>query len=149
MNNEEPGETTWRQESEHYRRDGVPAKPAIVPDRARVLQRLLRQCPCPDMLRDHVLAQYQGRLEWFELSSDTVTVGAAADMDISIDSDYLSSHHCTLSKMDGVWTVTDAGSKNGLRVNEQPTEKAVLKDHDFVRMTEVTLIFVARAKTTS
>src|SRR5262245_23298687 len=51
------------------------------------------------------------------LPSNRVTVGRAADCDVTIPSGTASSRHCLLELRDGGWTVTDLGSHNGIRID--------------------------------
>jgi pSer/pThr/pTyr-binding forkhead associated (FHA) protein len=51
------------------------------------------------------------------LPSNRVTVGRAADCDVTIPSGTVSSRHCLLELRDGGWTVTDLGSHNGIRID--------------------------------
>jgi pSer/pThr/pTyr-binding forkhead associated (FHA) protein len=55
-----------------------------------------------------------------ELVSPRVTIGRSAECDIALPLATVSSKHCKLEFRDGVWHVSDLGSRNGIRVNGQP-----------------------------
>jgi hypothetical protein len=56
--------------------------------------------------------------ERFELSGDRVTIGRAADRDITIDDNRVSRRHAEVRLVDDGWVALDLGSSNGTRVGK-------------------------------
>ena len=54
-----------------------------------------------------------------DLAEDIITVGRVPDNLLQIDDASVSSHHCTLTLVDGEYVLRDTGSTNGTRLNGQ------------------------------
>ena len=68
----------------------------------------------------------------FVLAKGAVTLGRAPDNDVVIADPRASRYHARLAREDERWTLTDLGSTNGTRVNEQRIETAVLNYDDTI-----------------
>lgn len=68
----------------------------------------------------------------FVLAKGTVTLGRAPDNDVVIADPRASRYHARLVRDGERWTLTDLGSTNGTRVNEQRIETAVLNHGDTI-----------------
>ena len=79
----------------------------------------------------------------FPLQSDRMTVGKAAENDISLTEDPTASHlHAILERFPAGWCVTDLGSSNGTWVNgERIWSARRLRHGDEIRVGQTRLIF--------
>ena len=68
----------------------------------------------------------------FVLAKGTMTLGRAPDNDVVIADPRASRYHARLAREGERWTLTDLGSTNGTRVNEQHIETAVLNHGDTI-----------------
>lgn len=71
-----------------------------------------------------------------------VRIGRGRDNDLVLQNDSVSSNHCVLKQSrDGVWTVVDLKSGNGVFVNDQRVEEAILREGDMIELGEVKMRF--------
>ncbi|MEZ4467944.1 MAG: FHA domain-containing protein [bacterium] len=70
----------------------------------------------------------------FRIMEGKNTMGAAADNDIVITDEYLSSRHATIRYEDGRYEFIDADSTNGSYINEKRVTKEELIDNDTIRL---------------
>ncbi|MBV9682435.1 MAG: FHA domain-containing protein [Solirubrobacterales bacterium] len=79
----------------------------------------------------------------FPLQADRITVGKAAENDISLTDDPTASHlHAILERFPAGWCVTDLGSSNGTSVNgERIWSSRRLRPGDEIRVGQTRLIF--------
>ena len=70
----------------------------------------------------------------FRIMEGKNTMGAAADNDIVITDEYLSSRHSTIRYEDGRYEFIDADSTNGSYINEKRVTKEELIDNDTIRL---------------
>jgi hypothetical protein len=77
------------------------------------------------------------------LNGDTLTIGKAADNDLSIDSDLtLSRHHARVERAGEAWTIEDLNAKNGTIINgERIFGTYVLRHGDELLLGETRLVF--------
>ena len=68
----------------------------------------------------------------FLLAKGMVTLGRAPDNDVVIADPRASRYHARLAREDERWMLTDLGSTNGTRVNEQRIETALLNHDDTI-----------------
>jgi predicted component of type VI protein secretion system len=78
--------------------------------------------------------------------SQDVTVGRAAENDISIDDAALSRRHAEFYRSSGAWAVKDLGTSNGTTVNGDTIRERVLQNKDVVRFGEIEISFVQSPK---
>jgi pSer/pThr/pTyr-binding forkhead associated (FHA) protein len=76
-----------------------------------------------------------------------VIVGRAPESDIYIDQQVISRKHAIIKKEGGVWTVENAGGKNGLFVNGVFTNFQVLKNGDRVEVGRSVITFQESVET--
>ena len=75
-----------------------------------------------------------------ELIDDLITIGRAPDNVMQVDDPSVSSHHCTLSLVEGDYVFRDLGSTNGSRVNGKdvaPETDHRLQSTDTLRLGKV------------
>lgn len=65
----------------------------------------------------------------------------ATELDLRIPDPRMSSRHAILDGALGHWTLRDAGSRNGVRVNGEPVTERVLEDGDLVELGHTVLLF--------
>ena len=66
------------------------------------------------------------------LIRDTLTVGRRDSCDIPMPFPNVSGMHCELQFKDGVWSIRDMGSTNGIKVNGSRVQKKVLHPGDTI-----------------
>lgn len=70
------------------------------------------------------------------------TIGTTSDQSIRLADEYVSNRHAELVSMGEQWYISDAGSMNGVTVNEQRIyEYAPLRSGDQIRVGHTTLLF--------
>ena len=91
----------------------------------------------PDMKRLDLVLRYLDALKQptdFELGIDPVVLGRAPNADIILLGDNISRRHCEIRYWDGDYIIKDLHSKNGIRINGEPVEVAILRVHDTVEI---------------
>jgi adenylate cyclase len=80
----------------------------------------------------------------------TVQLGRAPDNAIVLGHESVSRHHAEISRSEDGWTITDLGSKNGIKINTYRTRRQMLRDGDRIEIGHVQLFAtIGRAKATS
>ena len=79
----------------------------------------------------------------FRIYTGRNAIGAAADNDIVVTDEYLSSRHSTIRYEDGRYELIDNDSTNGSFVNEKRVTKEELIDNDTIRLGRTELRFKA------
>lgn len=79
----------------------------------------------------------------FRIYTGVNNIGAAADNDIVITDEYLSSRHSMIRYEDGRYELVDNGSTNGSFVNEKRITREELIDNDTIRLGRTELRFKA------
>lgn len=69
----------------------------------------------------------------FMLNKPTITIGRAANNDIAVPEQTVSSRHATITIENGSFFLTDLGSTNGTFVNGSRIEKKLLKSGDIIK----------------
>jgi len=70
----------------------------------------------------------------FALEEDEIVVGRGSDCTIQVDRDSVSRRHARLFRSGNGWEVEDLGSTNGSYINDNPVERSVLRDSDFLKV---------------
>lgn len=65
----------------------------------------------------------------------------ASQLRIAVPDPWMSSSHARLLRVDGVWVVEDAGSRNGTLVNGSPVERVPLRDGDLLELGRTFFLF--------
>ncbi len=81
----------------------------------------------------------------FVLERDEYVVGRGSDCDIQIDRDSVSRRHARIFSQGKQWFAEDLGSTNGSYVNDDPIEKAPLRDGDFLKIGSAIFKFLSGA----
>ena len=68
----------------------------------------------------------------YRLGCDEIIIGRHASADIRLIEMTVSRYHALLTVADGVWTVTDLGSKSGVFVNGIQVKKKKLHENDTI-----------------
>jgi pSer/pThr/pTyr-binding forkhead associated (FHA) protein len=80
----------------------------------------------------------------FPMAGKALSVGRHEDQDVRLDDAGVSRSHAMLVLRDGVWSVRDNGSANGLYLNGQRLKEAVLGTGDILRIGNSRLRFLVR-----
>jgi pSer/pThr/pTyr-binding forkhead associated (FHA) protein len=83
-----------------------------------------------------------GELVLFPLAADVVHIGRSPAADIVLDHSSVSRRHALLARRDAETVILDDRSLNGLRVNGERVNEAVLRDGDVIVLGQITLRFV-------
>lgn len=81
------------------------------------------------------------------LGSDAMKVGRTRDNDLIIDHRSISRHHAQITWRGGEATVTDLASANGIKVNGEACDEAILRRGDFLQLGHVRLRYIAPGET--
>ncbi|MBW3089077.1 FHA domain-containing protein [Bifidobacterium sp. 82T24] len=79
------------------------------------------------------------------LDEDVVNVGRDPRSDILLDDSTVSRSHAVFRRVNGQFTVQDAGSLNGTYVNRQRVDEAVLKNGDEIMIGKFRLVFFTKS----
>ena len=74
-----------------------------------------------------------------------MTVGRDPHSDILLDDSTVSRAHAVFRRMNGAFTVVDAGSLNGTYVNRQRIDHAQLKNGDEIMIGKFRLVFFTKS----
>jgi hypothetical protein len=78
----------------------------------------------------------------FAVYSPAYRIGRAADNDLHLDNDSVSAYHAELrQRRDGVFSISDLDSTNGVWVNSKQVSSQTLRDGDLLELGEVRLRF--------
>lgn len=70
----------------------------------------------------------------YPLECDEILIGRHASADIRIPDMSVSRYHALLTVTNGVWTITDIGSKSGIFVNGNLVKQARLRENDVIKL---------------
>jgi len=79
-----------------------------------------------------VLYEWDGRPQIFTVSKDIASIGRANDNDIVLNDFSVSRRHAFIKRENEEWVIVDNQSTNGVRVNDKPVPRAVVRDGDHV-----------------
>lgn len=80
----------------------------------------------------------------YPLNCDEILIGRHASADIRLPGLSVSRYHAILTVADGVWTITDIGSKSGVFVNGTLVKQRILYENDIINLGNRKLIFRRR-----
>ncbi len=78
---------------------------------------------------------------YYGLEQRTMTIGRAPSNDIFLNDMTVSGHHAETFVRDGQFRIRDTGSFNGVWINNENVEEAVLRDGDIVQIGTFCLLF--------
>lgn len=81
----------------------------------------------------------------YPLVCDEILIGRHASADIRLPDISVSRYHAMLTVSNGVWIITDIGSKSGVFVNGNLIKQAVLRENDMINIGVRRLIFRRRS----
>lgn len=96
-----------------------------------------------------VILSEQLRGQSFELTKDRYTIGRTEECDICVPDPTVSSHHCTLTRVDERrFSVADNGSTNGTRVNGVRIDSSQhsLSNSDILQVGGIEMLFDCEGK---
>lgn len=70
----------------------------------------------------------------YPLECDEILIGRHASADIRLPDMSVSRYHALLTVSNGVWTITDIGSKSGVFINGNLVKQARLRDNDVIKL---------------
>jgi len=80
----------------------------------------------------------------YNLGCDEILIGRHASADIRLPDLSVSRYHAIMTITDGVWTITDIGSKSGTYVNGHLVTQKVLHENDVIKLGARKLVFRRR-----
>ena len=78
----------------------------------------------------------------FEITSDELKIGRGDEADLVLPNVSVSRIHAKILKQGSKYIITDAGSQNGFRVNQQNTKEIELTSGDEIQIGIFTLVFL-------
>lgn len=82
----------------------------------------------------------------YDLGCDEILIGRHASADIRLPDLSVSRYHAMLNVTNGVWTITDIGSKSGIYVNGNLIRQTVLHENDVIKLGNRRLVFRRRRR---
>lgn len=70
----------------------------------------------------------------YPLECDEILIGRHASADIRLPDLSVSRYHALLTVCNGVWTISDIGSKSGIYVNGNLVKQARLRENDVIKL---------------
>lgn len=70
----------------------------------------------------------------YPLECDEILIGRHASADIRLPDMSVSRYHALLTVSNGVWTISDIGSKSGVYVNGNLVKQARLRENDVIKL---------------
>ncbi|HBB72476.1 MAG TPA: FHA domain-containing protein [Ruminococcus sp.] len=80
----------------------------------------------------------------YRLGCDEILIGRHASADIRLPDMSVSRYHAMMTVADGVWTITDIGSKSGVYVNGVRIKKKTLHENDTITIGSRQLVLKKR-----
>lgn len=115
---------------------------AVVVLRRRAKPETAPSAPRPMPLPTAYLELQDAESKRIPLLKNANRIGRHPENDIVFTNTSVSGYHAEIyAQRDGSYRITDLGSGNGLRVNNQPVPQAILKDGDLVELGEVRFRF--------
>ncbi len=70
----------------------------------------------------------------YPLESDEILIGRHGSADIRIPDMSVSRYHAVMTLANGVWTISDIGSKSGIYVNGNLVRSSKLRENDVIKL---------------
>ena len=80
----------------------------------------------------------------YPLECDEVIIGRHASADVRLPDMSVSRYHAIMTITNGVWSITDNGSKSGVYVNGNRVKQARLSENDVIKLGKYKLTFRKR-----
>ncbi|MBQ9079199.1 MAG: FHA domain-containing protein [Ruminococcus sp.] len=77
----------------------------------------------------------------YPLDCDEILIGRHASADIRLPDLSVSRYHAIMTVSNGVWTITDIGSKSGIFVNGNLIKTIQLRENDIIKLGNRRLVF--------
>ena len=77
----------------------------------------------------------------YPLDCDEILIGRHASADIRLPDLSVSRYHAIMTVSNGVWTITDIGSKSGIYVNGNLIKTIQLRENDVIKLGNRRLVF--------
>lgn len=77
----------------------------------------------------------------YPLNCDEILIGRHASADIRLPDLSVSRYHAIMTVSNGVWTITDIGSKSGIYVNGNLIKTIQLRENDVIKLGNRRLVF--------
>ena len=74
------------------------------------------------------------------IGDQTVRIGRAPDNEIVLGHESVSRHHAEIVRSAEGWTISDLGSKNGIKINTYRTRQQDLRDGDRIEIGHIHLL---------
>ena len=85
--------------------------------------------------------QGPGQGQRFVLDETEMIIGRGDKATLVLESEEVSRQHARLTRIEGEYTIEDAGSRNGIVLNGLKVHAAVLRDGDLVQLGDVVLSY--------
>src|SRR4029077_16009007 len=82
------------------------------------------------------------------LTAARTTIGRSAECTVHLEGGHVSRHHATIARSGPLWIVSDAESKNGIRVNGQAVREKALEPGDVLRLGDFVAVVVSAPEAT-
>ncbi len=90
-----------------------------------------------------------GRIYDYSILKTEISIGRGKDNDLVLKDDTISRNHAQILKTKEGYLLSDQGSFNGIKVNENPIQSLILKENDSIKIGLTHLTFLSRKKTIS
>jgi len=90
---------------------------------------------------------HDGQRHSYSIVEEETTIGRGQDNDIVLSDPIVSTRHAKITKQEDGYLLTDSGSYNGTRINEEYIQKALLKHNDEIRIGQNRLTFLTKDET--
>ncbi len=80
----------------------------------------------------------------YPLECDEIIIGRHGSADVRIPDMSVSRYHALMTVSNGIWTISDLGSKSGILVNGRSVKHARLKENDVIKLGNRRLTFRKR-----
>ena len=93
---------------------------------------------CPKLL----IKLLHQRDQVFPIEQSSMTIGRGEEADLVLPNASVSRIHARLQSVNGSWTISDEGSQNGFRINQEAAKQSLLSNGDEIQIGIFTLVFL-------